>query len=200
MSGLAALYGVSIHLFHESRLSRDHLVHIAAHGFEAVEVFATRSHFDYHDDRAIAELSGWLTDTRLALHSMHAPIFDGMKAGRSARSRTRRPMSRGAPPRSRKRRQRCRWRGTSLTSSSWCTSGCRRPNRCRRATTSRTRRSVEDLVALAADVHVRVALEVIPNPLSSSRGARPADRGRSRRGRRRRLPGLRPRLPHGRSG
>ena len=31
---------------------RDHLVHIAAHGFEAVELFATRAHFDYHDDRA----------------------------------------------------------------------------------------------------------------------------------------------------
>ena len=45
-------FGVSTHLFHEQRLTREHLVHVAAHGFEAVELFATRSHFDYHDDRA----------------------------------------------------------------------------------------------------------------------------------------------------
>ena len=75
-------YGVSTHLFHESRLGRDHLAQIAARGFEAVEVFATRAHFDYHDDHAIGQLAGWLADTGLALHSMHAPIFDGMKGGR----------------------------------------------------------------------------------------------------------------------
>ena len=44
-------FGVSTHLFHEHRLTREHLVHIAAHGFEAVELFATRAHFDYHDER-----------------------------------------------------------------------------------------------------------------------------------------------------
>jgi hypothetical protein len=32
----------------------------------------------------------------------------------------------------------------------------------------RARRSVEDLVALAAAVNVRVAIEVIPNPLSGA--------------------------------
>ena len=42
-------FGISTHLYHDQRLSRDHLAQIAAHGFEAVEVFATRSHFDYHD-------------------------------------------------------------------------------------------------------------------------------------------------------
>ena len=29
-------FGISTHLFHEQRLSRAHLVQIAAHGFEAV--------------------------------------------------------------------------------------------------------------------------------------------------------------------
>ncbi len=58
-------FGISTHLFHEHRLSRDHLVHIAAHGFEAVELFATRSHFDYRNEQAVTELAEWLSDTRL---------------------------------------------------------------------------------------------------------------------------------------
>jgi len=75
-------FGISTHLFHEQPLSREHLVHIAAHGFEAIELFATRAHFDYHDQRAIAELAEWLTDTRLELHSVHAPIVGAVKAGK----------------------------------------------------------------------------------------------------------------------
>jgi sugar phosphate isomerase/epimerase len=72
-------FGISTHLFHSERLTREHLVHIAAHGFEAVEVFATRSHFDYTDARAIDALAEWLSDTRLQLHAMHAPAFEGIR-------------------------------------------------------------------------------------------------------------------------
>jgi sugar phosphate isomerase/epimerase len=75
-------FGISTHLFHEQPLSREHLVHIAAHGFEAIELFATRAHFDYHDERAIAELAEWLADTRLELHSVHAPIVGAVKGGK----------------------------------------------------------------------------------------------------------------------
>jgi sugar phosphate isomerase/epimerase len=53
-------FGISTHLFHTERLTRDHLAQIADHGFEAVEVFATRSHFDYRDPAAIAQLATWL--------------------------------------------------------------------------------------------------------------------------------------------
>ena len=56
------------------RSDREHLVDIAAHGFDAVEVFAVRDHFDYRDRRAAIALAEWLDDTRLRLHSMHAPI------------------------------------------------------------------------------------------------------------------------------
>src|SRR5690242_12875766 len=74
-------FGISTHLFHDQRLSRDHLARIAGHGFEAIEVFATRSHFDYHDRAAIAELGDWLKDTGLALHGIHAPITDRLEQG-----------------------------------------------------------------------------------------------------------------------
>ena len=46
-------FGISTHLYHDQRLSRDHLAQIASYGFEAIELFATRSHFDYHDEAAI---------------------------------------------------------------------------------------------------------------------------------------------------
>jgi sugar phosphate isomerase/epimerase len=68
------MFGVSSHLYVADRLDRDHLVEIAAHGFEALEIFALRSHFDYRDRRAAVALAEWLDDTRLTLHSMHAPI------------------------------------------------------------------------------------------------------------------------------
>lgn len=68
------MFGISTHLYVADRLDRDHLVEIAAHNFEAVEVFAVRSHFDYRDRRAAIALAEWLDDTRLRLHSMHAPI------------------------------------------------------------------------------------------------------------------------------
>jgi sugar phosphate isomerase/epimerase len=68
------MFGISTHLYVADRLDRDHLVEIAAHDFDAVEVFAVRSHFDYRDRRAAIALAEWLDDTRLRLHSMHAPI------------------------------------------------------------------------------------------------------------------------------
>lgn len=74
-------FGISTHLYHEHQLSRDHLATIASYGFEAVEVFATRSHFDYHDPNAIGRLDEWLKETGLALHSIHAPITDRLSPG-----------------------------------------------------------------------------------------------------------------------
>ena len=68
-------FGISTHLFHDQRLERAHLAQIADAGFEAIELFATRSHFDYHDAAAVTELSTWLTDTGLVLGSIHAPIM-----------------------------------------------------------------------------------------------------------------------------
>lgn len=73
-------FGISTHLYHDRRLDRDHLAQIAAYGFEAVEVFATRSHFDYRDEAQIDGLARWLEETGLRLHGMHAPITDAYGA------------------------------------------------------------------------------------------------------------------------
>jgi sugar phosphate isomerase/epimerase len=74
-------FGISTHLYHDQRLVREHLVEIAAYGFEAIELFATRTHFDYHDDAAIASLAEWLAETQLVLNSVHAPITASMTDG-----------------------------------------------------------------------------------------------------------------------
>lgn len=79
-------FGVSTHLYHEQRLAKAHLLEIAAYGFEAVEVFATRSHFDYHNADAVRLLKGWLEDAKLTLHSVHAPITDVFANGRVQRN------------------------------------------------------------------------------------------------------------------
>ena len=77
-------FGISTHLFHDRRLERDHLAQVAGYGFEAIELFATRSHIDYHDPAAIDRLALWLKETGLVLHSIHAPITDVFLTKRDA--------------------------------------------------------------------------------------------------------------------
>lgn len=74
-------FGISTHLYHGRRLERDHLAQIAGYGFDAVELFATRTHFDYHDPAAVDRLAEWLKETGLRLHGVHAPIADGLRNG-----------------------------------------------------------------------------------------------------------------------
>jgi sugar phosphate isomerase/epimerase len=75
-------FGISTHLYHGQRLRREHLLEIAAHGFEWVEVFATRTHFDYHNPMAVADLQQWLAEAGLQLRSIHAPTAEGFTGGR----------------------------------------------------------------------------------------------------------------------
>ncbi|OLC46451.1 MAG: hypothetical protein AUH43_13825 [Acidobacteria bacterium 13_1_40CM_65_14] len=67
------LFGVSTRLYHHQRLSREHLLEIAAHGFETVELFAAPTHVEYHNPAVVADLQQWLAEAGLELHSVHAP-------------------------------------------------------------------------------------------------------------------------------
>jgi sugar phosphate isomerase/epimerase len=66
-------YGVSTHLFRAQRLSRDHLLAIAAHGFAVVEIVAAPGHVDAANPAAIADLQQWLAEAGLELNSVHVP-------------------------------------------------------------------------------------------------------------------------------
>src|SRR5258707_10268331 len=66
-------FGVSTHLYRTRRLVRDHLLEIAAYGFEAVELFASPTHVDVHHPAGIADLQEWLAEAGLTLTGVHAP-------------------------------------------------------------------------------------------------------------------------------
>ena len=164
-------FGISTHLFHEQRLTREHLVHIAAHGFETVELFATRSHFDYHDPEATRLLAEWLSDTRLELHSVHAPIVDAMQSGRWVGSYSNASTNEG------RRKAAIAEAGAALSLARevpyrylvvhlGMPAAESVPEGDNNAAAAR--RSLEELAALAAPVNVKVAIEVIPNPLSGA--------------------------------
>jgi sugar phosphate isomerase/epimerase len=162
-------FGISTHLFHDQRLSRDHLAHIAAHGFESVEVFATRSHFDYHDPGAIKELGVWLTETGLALHGIHAPIVESMHGGDKWG-----PAISNAVSDTAKRQAAVREADAALNIARELGAGVfvvhlGTPT-VQGGENSRTAafRSVEDICRLAEPMDIRVALEVMPNPLSDA--------------------------------
>jgi sugar phosphate isomerase/epimerase len=169
-------FGISTHLFHDARLTREHLVHIAAHGFETVELFATASHYDYRSEAAASELAEWLADTRLELHSVHAPVMDAMRQGKWAGSysnasgnetRRRAAMAEARAALQLATRIPYRFLVVHLGMPAGAGGnveqvppGDNQPDAARR--------SVEEIVELAAAVNVKVAIEVIPNPLSSA--------------------------------
>ncbi len=164
-------FGVSTHLFHEARLNREHLVDIAGHGFESVEVFATRAHFDYHDARAIAQLGEWLSDAGLSFHSMHAPIVDAIRGGKwvgaysiAAADETKRKAAIAEIAATLKVAATVPF--TYLVVHLGIPDGQTVPSNDNQPDAAR--RSVEEIVALASGVNVRVALEVMPNKLSSA--------------------------------
>lgn len=163
-------FGISTHLYHDQRLSRDHLAQVAGYGFESVELFATRSHFDYHDAGAIGRLAQWLKETGLTLHSIHAPITDHFGAGSDAASYS------TASADNARRQVAVREAEAALAiarqiPAKFMVLHLGVPG-SRAASGDNTRaaasRSAEEICTLAEPLGVRVALEVIPNDLSSA--------------------------------
>ena len=162
-------FGVSTHVYHGQRLGREHLLEIAAHGFDAVELFATRTHFDYHHEGAVADLQQWLAEAGLVLHGVHAPVGDSFTGGHwgpllslaSADSDVR-ARAVGEAERALHVARRIPFQvlvahlGVPRTQQ-------RSPEDNSR---DAARRSIEELHRLAAPLGVRIAIEVIPNELS----------------------------------
>ena len=160
-------FGVSTHLYHAQRLCRDHLLEIAAHGFECVEVYATRTHFDYHNPSAIADLQGWLADAGLDLRSIHAPTAESFTGGRWGGSLS---LASTDPD--------ARAHAVSETEAAIHIArrlpvpvlvahlGIPRTQTGPADSRAAARRSIEELQRVAEPLGVRIAVEVIPNELS----------------------------------
>jgi sugar phosphate isomerase/epimerase len=165
-------YAISTHLYHAQRLTRAHLEELSEFGFETVEIFATRSHVDYHNPAELDTVAGWLRELKLSLHSIHAPIMEAFGRGDRWEGRT---FSLAASDQAR-RKDAVREatlalelarrvpvqvlvvhlgvpRGPHLTAADNARDGALR--------------SLEELHAAAMPLGVRVAMEVIPNDLSA---------------------------------
>ncbi len=163
-------FGISTHLFHDHPLGEQHLRDVIAHGFDRIELFATHGHIEYHDAAAIARLGSWLEATGVRLHSVHAPIVESLVHGRW-----------GAPysiattdPAARERAVQETIAAieiartvpfpylvvhVGLPASQAPPAGDNDPQQARR--------SIERIHAAAEPLGVRLALEVIPNDLST---------------------------------
>jgi sugar phosphate isomerase/epimerase len=64
---------LSTYLFVSKKLTPEILKQISAAGFQAVEIFAARSHFDYATRQEVRAIAQSLADHRLQLASLHAP-------------------------------------------------------------------------------------------------------------------------------
>ena len=164
-------FALSTHLFHNERLERKHLEAIAAAGFSAVEIFATRTHVDYHDRRRVLEVGSWLHDTGLAAWSMHAPIcesFTGGEWGRAySNASTRATVRQEALDETTAALEAARHLGCrTLVVHLGLPKGQKIPPDDNDATAAR--HSVETLAAACRDAGVRLAIELIPNALSTA--------------------------------
>jgi len=163
-------FGISTHLYHHQRLDETHLADVAASGFDAIELFATRTHFDYGDPAAVVRLARWLDAAGLRLHSVHAPITGGLVDGTWGP-----PLSLAAADAGR-RRQALQETGMALDIADQVPFECLvvhlgLPDELRPGPADNradaARRSIEELHEAAARRGVKLALEVIPNALSS---------------------------------
>lgn len=73
---------LSTYLFVSRRLNTELLGQIAEAAFEAVEIFATRSHFDYTTKPELQALASALSRHHLTLASLHAPTSRDLSATR----------------------------------------------------------------------------------------------------------------------
>jgi sugar phosphate isomerase/epimerase len=77
---------LSTFLLISKKLNRELLVQIHGAGFQGVEIFATRSHFDYASKPEVHAIARALADNHLQLGSLHAPTSRDVNVNREGGS------------------------------------------------------------------------------------------------------------------
>jgi sugar phosphate isomerase/epimerase len=164
-------FGVSTHLFHGQRLAREHIREVGAAGFEVIELFATRTHFDYHNASTVADLRGWLAEAGVVLQSVHAPIGESFTGGRWGGPLNLASSDAGLRQRALDEALAALQIARQVPFAVLVVhAGVPRSQQQSAGENSRdaARRSIDALAAAAAPLGVRVAVEVIPNELSKA--------------------------------
>jgi len=77
---------LSTYLFVSKKLTRELLAEVRGAGFDAVEIFSSRSHFDYMNKEEIRAIRQALADNQLHLGSLHAPTSRELSLNREGGS------------------------------------------------------------------------------------------------------------------
>jgi sugar phosphate isomerase/epimerase len=73
---------LSTYMFVSKKLTRELLAQVRGAGFEGVEIFGSRSHFDYTSRDEIRNIRQALADNHLEMLSLHAPTHRDLSANR----------------------------------------------------------------------------------------------------------------------
>jgi sugar phosphate isomerase/epimerase len=163
-------FGISTYSYQGHRLAREHLLDMSAIGFDRVELFAARTHVDYHNPAAVADLQQWLADAGLELHSVHAPVAETLVAGRPAPPLTLASANPGERLRAMHEAERALHIARRIPFQILVIHiGLPRTAQSVPGENSRdgARRSVEALQRIAEPLGVTIAVEVVPNELSA---------------------------------
>jgi sugar phosphate isomerase/epimerase len=163
-------FALSTHLFHGERLARRHVETIAANGFDVIELFATRTHFDYADPAHVDAVGGWLAELGMRVGTIHAPICKSFVGGQWG------PAFSNATADSARRQEAIDETTIAIRAARrlGCAAvvlhlGLPRGQTIPSGDNDRAavRRSLEHLAEVADHAGTRLALEVIPNDLST---------------------------------
>ena len=69
------LRAMSSYVYIGRRLGPSLLDTLKRGGAQAVEIFAARGHFNYHEKEHVRELAGWFKSEGVEFHSVHSPIY-----------------------------------------------------------------------------------------------------------------------------
>ncbi|MBI2820225.1 MAG: sugar phosphate isomerase/epimerase [Acidobacteria bacterium] len=70
---------ISTYLYQHTMLGVSLLDQLRRAGFDKIEIYCTRHHFDYTNPSHVREITGWFSDSPVMLHSLHAPLYRGME-------------------------------------------------------------------------------------------------------------------------
>ena len=69
------LRAMSSYVYIKRRLHPGLLDSMVRGGAQAIEIFAARGHFNYHEREHIKELGSWFKSEKIEFHSVHSPIY-----------------------------------------------------------------------------------------------------------------------------